>query len=166
MRQWKNNTNGSLEFMKNNANILIYNITIYNMQKHKIGKHNHNDFVNSRRSNQFYFMNFGIMDKLEFLLNEYCSEEEIKWKRHFVPNHLEWEACDNSECSDLLIISKKYWFIKWLLANDKIDWLKARNAWYNKQNIWRGVVEDNLEHMIKFLSILDYSIDFLDSILK
>jgi len=53
-------------------------------------------------------MNFGIMDKLEFLLNEYCSEEEIKWKRHFVPNHLEWEACDNSECSDLLIISKKY----------------------------------------------------------
>jgi len=104
--------------------------------------------------------------KLLNLLNEYCTEEEIKYKWNFVPNHLEWEACDNSECSDLLIVSKKYWFIKWLLSNDKIDWLKARKAWYDMQIIWRGVVEDNLEHMIKFLSVLDYPVEFLDFILK
>ena len=61
MWQWKNHTNGSLEFMKNKSNILIYNITIYNVQKYKVGKHNHNDFINTRKSNQFYFMNFGIM---------------------------------------------------------------------------------------------------------
>lgn len=106
------------------------------------------------------------MEKLLNLLNEYCAEEEIKYKRHFVPNHLEWDACDNSECSELLIISKKFWFINWLLANDKIDWLKARNEWYNMQYIWRWIVEDNLEYMIKFLSIKDYPTDFLLSILK
>ena len=48
------------------------------------------------------------MEKLIELLNEYGTQEEIKWKWYFVPNHIQWEGCDNSECSDLLIISKKF----------------------------------------------------------
>lgn len=73
MWQWKNHTNGSLEFMKDKSNILIYNITIYNVQKYKIGKHNDHDFINSRKSNQFYFMNFGIMEEKKKEEFEWCS---------------------------------------------------------------------------------------------
>lgn len=73
------------------------------------------------------------MEKLIELLNEYGTQEEIKWKWYFVPNHIQWEGCDNSECSDLLIISKKFWFIKWLVENDKIDLRKIKKL-YRKSN--------------------------------
>ena len=53
--------------------------------------------------------------KLIELLNEYCGEDEwseTKWtKKHL----LEWWLLS------LQVISKKFWFIKWLVENDKID---------------------------------------------
>lgn len=63
------------------------------------------------------------MEKLIDLLNEYS------WKEFW---SLSWWAieCDEDRDSykylDTFIISKKYWFIKWLVVNNKIDWRKLR----------------------------------------
>lgn len=102
------------------------------------------------------------LQKLLNLLNEYCTEEETKYKWNFVPNHLEWEACDNSECSDLLIVSKKYWFIKWLLSNDKVDLKKANNI--DNWPLFDYYSDDDALTMA--LSINDEPLKFLESILK
>ena len=104
------------------------------------------------------------MEKLIELLNEYGTQEEIKWKWYFVPNHIQWEGCDNSECSDLLIISKKFWFIKWLVENDKIDFYEWK---YLENPIWSNNYDecDYLE-LIQRLSISDTPIEDLISYLK
>ena len=61
--------------------------------------------------------------------------------------------------SDLLIISKMYEFIKWLVDNDKIDLLRLDNrialSEFNK-----------VERVLMALSIQNNSIEFLVSILK
>lgn len=112
------------------------------------------------------------MEKLLKLLNEYCTEEEIKYKWNFVPNHLEWEACDNSECSDLLIVSKKYWFIKRLVENNKIDRLtfctvETPSSKYEDFDLWPETPrEDYTNILLMDLAIQDNPIEFLISILK
>ena len=121
------------------------------------------------------------MEKLIELLNEYGTQEEIKWKWYFVPNHIQWEWCDNSECSDLLIISKKFWFIKWLVENDKIDYRKLdykniymSDYWssddiflaYNKGEQWIIYTVDYYESLLMLLSISDTPIEDLLLYLK
>lgn len=105
------------------------------------------------------------MEKLIELLNEYGTQEEIKWKWYFVPNHIQWEGCDNSECSDLLIISKKFWFIKWLVNENKIDYEKVR-TWKNSDSEWDFGTCQPEYFVIMLLSVQDDPIDFLISILK
>lgn len=106
--------------------------------------------------------------KLLELLNEYGTQEEIKWKWYFVPNHIQWEGCDNSECSDLLIVSKKFWFIKWLVENDKINFSKVKEKiWldrelYDRMLYWYK--EDDF--LIMILSVENEPIKFLCEILK
>ena len=110
------------------------------------------------------------MEKLIELLNEYWNDYYWhNYKRYFVPNHICWEWCDNSECSELLIISEKYWFIKWLVENNKI-----------RKDIYRPIpfkikieYEDGVRYIEKLedrilmeLSIQDNPIEFLIGILK
>ena len=68
------------------------------------------------------------MEKLVELLNEYENQLDLKWcTRSEQPNFI-WHIKAVSEYSDnilynadLAVTSKRYWFIKWLVENDKID---------------------------------------------
>ena len=109
------------------------------------------------------------MGKLIELLNEY-EEDKIKnskwldvmyvwkyeWMLHYYNNYKDENVFDNVR---FLIISKPYWFIRWLVENDKIDLLRLDNrialSEFNK--VERGLMA---------LSIQDNPIEFLISILK
>ena len=105
------------------------------------------------------------MEKLINLLNEYCGEDEwseTKWtKKHL----LEWWLLS------LQLISKEYWFIKWLVENDKIDLWKIKKL-YRKSNehsihTYPIMYEySDLESLLMLLSISSSPIEDLISYLK
>ena len=107
------------------------------------------------------------MEKLIELLNEYEKEKEYRdyeWiierknKERMCWEQSNWAYIDTEEM-ERIIISKKYWFIKWLVDNDKIDLLRLDNrialSEFNK-----------VERVLMFLSIQDNPIEFLCSVLK
>lgn len=118
------------------------------------------------------------MEKLIELLSEYNDNKE--WARIWFMTtiHIDWVPTPYElGKSDLLrwedkIISKKYWFIKWLVENDKIDPNKLEKIWYEKtvyEDYWqyKTIVEySDYEALLMLLSIQDEPIDFLISILK
>lgn len=59
------------------------------------------------------------------------------------------------------IISKQFWFIQWLVDNDKIDEDKLENERWNDYDHFNRV-----ETLIQMLSIQDNPIEFLVSVLK
>ena len=66
------------------------------------------------------------MEKLIELLNEYTKKEKfwIIWKLWEDPIWVYWYVNDKYWlwwASKLVIIPKEYWFIKWLVENDKIN---------------------------------------------
>lgn len=71
----------------------------------------------------------------------------------------------------LKIISKEYWFIKWLVENDKIDWLKFYGEneftpiWVNAKSDIDQVYSVE-EQILMVLSISDTPIEDLVSYLK
>lgn len=66
--------------------------------------------------NQIYLFYYRTMEKLIELLNEY------EFKVADTYNYAEREVTeDDLERLSERIISKKYWFIQWLVENDKID---------------------------------------------
>ncbi len=68
-----------------------------------------------------------------------------------------------SEKEYLQVISKEFWFIQWLVQNDKIDFDKI----YSKIRIYifgKGV--SDTDYVIMILSIQDNPIEFLVSILR
>lgn len=78
------------------------------------------------------------------------------------------EWIDEQRIDDERIISKKFWFIKWLVENDKID----REQFYDKA---RKIITDfdlrweyewACNEIIMLLSISDTPIDLLCSLLK
>ena len=99
------------------------------------------------------------MNKLIELLNQ-CLEEQ--WKeyrfRRIVDNDF-FEIWEDTWLWYETIFSKKYWFIKWLVDNDKIDLLKLDNrialSEFNK-----------VERVLMALSIQNNPIEFLCSVLK
>ena len=95
------------------------------------------------------------MEKLIELLNEF---EKENW-RNFEVKEI-WMTYRNN---DLMVISKKYWFIKWLVDSDKIDFKKLDTTlikyWLFK-NIWF------YEWLLMLLSISDTPIDDLILYLK
>jgi len=109
------------------------------------------------------------MEKLIELLNEYEKKERkseyYEWEKWiWWPNNLfrrdtrdeEWSHL-YSDTADTYVISKKFWFIEWLVDNDRIDlhWPKYLTAYYT--------TEDTI---IMLLSISSSPIDDLISILK
>ena len=91
------------------------------------------------------------MEKLIELLNEYENTDN-------------WENWHQVEFRENRIISKKFWFIKWLVEKEKIDFEKLYNE---VSDFCEGLVPypaDTCSLML--LSIQDEPIEFLISILK
>ena len=99
-----------------------------------------------------------IMKKLIELLNEYSkniwffNEEDLQWQ------------------TKAWILSKEFWFIKWLVENDKIDREKNVLA-FEFSSVYTYDGEDYEDHLkecklLMLLAIQDEPINFLISILK
>ena len=107
------------------------------------------------------------MEKLIELLNKYDVEDEWCLVR------MEWKV---RRIDERLIISKSYWFIKWLVENDKIDKKKidtrlVRNVeshydeeWYWVENSYEDY--SDTDTLLMLLSISDTPIEDLILYLK
>lgn len=118
------------------------------------------------------------MKKLVMLLNEYEKEKIInEWWSVDEDDNYFWRSIENWKIVNRdydpdahsfmneYIISKKFWFIKWLVENDKIN----RDKFYD-ENILKWFMtltkEEKADSIIMNLSIQDEPINFLISILK
>ena len=122
------------------------------------------------------------IEKLIELLNKflYPSNWYIQYhnwnefKRTPTKSAVEWDKMLQNE----YICSKKFWFIKWLVDNDKIDTSKANDKNLNGYEIElriravKELVADSEEKTVLYLNLLmllaieDEPIDFLISILR
>lgn len=106
------------------------------------------------------------MEKLLELLNKH-RVELAHWNlqnqlmRHY-NGYVFWLWDLNSQNCVLLIISKEYWFIKWLVENEKID-LEIALIWLESND--RASYTET-EELLMQLAIQDEPINFLISILK
>jgi hypothetical protein len=112
------------------------------------------------------------MEKLIELLNKHRREKVNKqswiteWHYNaftFSLDNISWQQ------AELLIISKQYWFIKWLVENDKIDFSKFEymiNIKAPKRELYYTKAGFHTEALLMLLSIQDNPIEFLISILK
>ena len=116
------------------------------------------------------------MEKLIELLNEYTNH----WPLYIRHSHnYEGIYAQVQEDFTVDITSKKFWFIQWLVENEKIDWEKFQEPkirgtiwlisnWHNSE--WKSYKdyskELDYESLLMLLSIQDEPIEFLISILK
>lgn len=98
------------------------------------------------------------MKKLIMLLDIY--EEEVVWV------HSVWEKITDKE--EARIISKKFWFIEWLVESEKIDLYKLpiRLEEYYQNTEAVGYITDDESILLMELAIQDEPISFLVSLLK
>ena len=131
--------------------------------------------------NQLYVFYYDTMEKILELLNEY---EKVIWT-----DRVWWWAIDDgaffctrkskkgnlivqhsSEDEAILqIISKKFWFIQWLVENDKIILQKdiIRRVEYSNFWVLEGIhYYSAYKSILMYLAIQDDPISFLISILK
>ncbi len=110
------------------------------------------------------------MEKLIELLNEYepyiASDGEHRdnlWGYAY-----QWHsAVFPKELAESYIISARYWFIKWLVENDKIDHWKLSNYIIDNKFFWDKIAElKEYETLLMLLSISDTPIEDLISYLK
>jgi len=99
------------------------------------------------------------MEKLIELLNEFDG------KNHWWDYDEEYLTSDEfyGENWDLEIISKKFWFIKWLVENDKIDFNKDALVSLASE-LWCTARDEKIVLMV--LSISDTPIEDLISYLR
>ena len=111
------------------------------------------------------------MEKLIELLNE--REKTVNWVQHpwWCKEHLEYQ------CHWPRVINKRFWFIKWLVENDKIDLVKVYENLTNYEieiriRAVKELLENNEEDTIAYLKLLmllaiqDEPIRFLCEIIK
>ncbi len=106
------------------------------------------------------------MEKLLQILNEYRLENGASEYTKYIPEtgyftrksyfyeHYSW------------VISKKFWFIQWLVDNHKIDKQWAKNLLYESEVFNSQPYTDLAERLIMYLAIQDDPISFLVSVLK
>ena len=105
------------------------------------------------------------MKKLIELLNEFDSwwdYDDYYWPYQY------WQDRDAYIYGKYYLVSRDYWFIKWLVENDKID---QTNKFCVSVNVeWKGMgytkAFEGYESLLMLLAIQDKPIDFLISILK
>lgn len=97
----------------------------------------------------------------------YYEEDPTFWEQEWF-NYTSRGDKRNSELNQLLIISKEFGFIKWLVENDKIDRYKFEVEYMDKQTLEDVYIawakQDEL--LIMILSISDTTIEDLVSYLK
>lgn len=111
------------------------------------------------------------MEKLIELLNEYENRDndpQIKWRVW------EWDKGEKGKVrgivnevylwwvSELVVCSAYYWFIKWLVENDKIDLLQLDN----RIALSMSIEFNKVERVLMALSISDTPIEDLISYLR
>ena len=108
------------------------------------------------------------MDKLIKLLNEYAHTDFVEYKDWCFNEKFMWEAW--MWYSDVEVISKDFWFIQWLVDNNKINWSKyGYSIEYTKSR--KGLLPlhktiKRWDSIIMLLSIKEKPLEFLVSILK
>lgn len=114
------------------------------------------------------------MEKLIELLNQYEIDRwmwsvfniwKFAWEIHYYDNEKDEFVFDNVK---LYIISKHYGFIKWLVDNNKIDFIKVIQKKWNWEidNIMLLIKEREYLELLMLLAISDTPIDDLISYLK
>lgn len=109
------------------------------------------------------------MKKLIELLNEYQTEKKSKFKfSSYDINSSAFiiEKNPRMVLGEETVISKKFWFIQWLVDNDKIDKQWGKNLLYESEIFNPLPYTDLTERLIMYLAIQDDPISFLSSILK
>lgn len=115
------------------------------------------------------------MQKLIELLNEAKPLKKYKeywyiWNEIYLYTYAEDYWASKSRNITLDVISKSFWFIKWLVKNDKIDWLKFYGEneftpiWVNAKSDIDQVYSIE-EQILMTLSISDTPIEDLISYL-
>ena len=111
------------------------------------------------------------LDKLIKLLTEHCRKhywfkdnDDIEIDHDSVQFHLYHNAKRCFPIGVEKVISKEFWFIKYLVDNNKIDFTKdnIEEFWY----YWTEWHCDKYDNILMNLSIQDSPIEFLISILK
>lgn len=114
------------------------------------------------------------MDKLLQLLNDYSPLKDtsdeycVKYWKVWIRTRLYAEP-DVYVNYTLQIISKKFWFIEWLVLNMKINTDELMRHWhivktYDLDEPWDSY--GYVDSLLMLLTIQDEPIDFLNSILK
>lgn len=96
------------------------------------------------------------MEKLIELLNEYAYGEH---------KELYYRDGEMVEINSERVISKKFWFIQWLVENEKIDLMKLKK-WIEDNKFYCAKWGKITNMLLMLLSIQDNPIEFLISILK
>lgn len=124
-----------------------------------------------------------LIEKLIELLNKYDKpvDEDERVYSEYSWNFLRGEREDMERMSPEKLCGKKFWFIKWLVDNDKIDLDKLKDnisftmlthsiwlwcEWHTAHE-WESILKAIWTNaIIAYLSIQDNSLEFLISILK
>ena len=115
------------------------------------------------------------LTKLIELLNEYENRdlELEEWEESNARTENNWHLRFNGANKvqfdtymfDSLALSKKFWFIKWLVENEKIDEKELEKS-DRPFDVGYATEETFYERVLMLLSIQDNPIEFLCSILK
>ena len=103
------------------------------------------------------------MMKLIELLNEYDSwwdYDDYYWTYQY------WQDSDAYHLCKYQLVSKEYWFIKWLVENDKIDTESYCRITSIERKWEKDVYRDEVDSLLMLLAIQDELIDLLCSIVK
>lgn len=113
------------------------------------------------------------MEKLLQLLNEYWKGSSFQftgYDRELSVFNTNLKAASITSIPEETIISKKFWFIQWLVDTEQFDYWKVGEIentyqWSLREKVY--VVSDCVyESMLMLLAIQDDPISFLISILK
>ena len=100
----------------------------------------------------------------EYVDNHWTDTKDIE-KEYWVIDYWQWFQYWTREYLYETIISKKFWFISWLVENDKIKPLRKFIGWETDEDE-PYIQFDLVDQYIAYLSIQDEPINFLISILK
>ena len=105
------------------------------------------------------------MEKLIELLNKYKKIKWYDWNTKITNYDTDTGSFTNgySWLEYEIVIGKRYWFIQWLVDNEKIDKDKVELLSVFQETWWYYNLYQSL---LMILSIQDEPIDFLISILK
>lgn len=110
------------------------------------------------------------MEKLVELIKIKDWYEDVSYRKQSDWWYMFW--LDGKAIREEWIYSKRFWFIKWLVENDKVDLDKLEKIWYEKIIYWydwqyREIVEySKYKCLLMLLSISDTPIEDLISYLK